>query len=198
MTKIFLDGGTHLGQGLRRLAGISGVDATWHVHTWEANPYTHAEFKKTLPHPIYNIQSYNTALSDHNGHVTLNIETACLKHQNYESPMGQGTSILDMSVWGGVKSIGRFDTTIEVECIDFSAWIKQHYWDTDYIVLKLDIEGAEYQVLQHMFDTGVLSWINQLYVEWHAHMTGNAALLQHEEFLRSAIVDLKIPLVNWH
>lgn len=199
MTKVFLDGGTHLGQGLRKLAGVNQVDATWHVHTWEANPYTHAEFEKTLPHPIYNIQSYNQALSDHDGEIVLNIETARLKHHTQESPMGQGTSILDMAVWGDVvSSIGRFDTTVTVNCIDFAAWIKQHYCAEDYIVLKLDIEGAEYQVLQHMLDSGVLSWIDQLYVEWHAHMTGNPTLLQQEEFLRGAIADLKISMVDWH
>jgi hypothetical protein len=37
----------------------------------------------------------------------------------------------------------------------------------DYIVLKVDIEGAEYEVLEKMFEDGSIEYIDELYIEWH-------------------------------
>ena len=37
----------------------------------------------------------------------------------------------------------------------------------DYLILKLDIEGAEYDVLERLTDANLLGWLNELYVEYH-------------------------------
>lgn len=42
--------------------------------------------------------------------------------------------------------------------------------DSDsYIIVKLDIEGAEYEVVQDLIQTGAIECIKELYVEWHDH-----------------------------
>ena len=56
---------------------------------------------------------------------------------------------------------------IEVECIDFSKWIKDNikpYWK---LTVKLDIEGAEYDVLWKLIKDGTIKYIKELYVEFH-------------------------------
>ena len=58
---------------------------------------------------------------------------------------------------------------IEVECIDFSKWIKDNikpYWK---LTVKLDIEGAEYDVLWKLIKDGTIKYIKELYVEFHAN-----------------------------
>ncbi len=55
----------------------------------------------------------------------------------------------------------------ELPCIDISRFIKENFTPADYLVLKLDIEGAEYDVLERLQQTQLLSWFNELYVEYH-------------------------------
>jgi len=54
-----------------------------------------------------------------------------------------------------------------VECIDFSRYIAANFSTQDEIILKLDIEGAEYQVLSKMIADNTISFINELYIEFH-------------------------------
>lgn len=68
------------------------------------------------------------------------------------------------------KTTGNLDYTkpISVKAIDFSAWIKRTFDDQkDFIILKMDIEGAEYDVLEKMLTDDTLKYINILFIEWH-------------------------------
>ena len=55
-----------------------------------------------------------------------------------------------------------------VNCINFSNFLKT-FNDDDYIILKLDVEGAEYDILEHLISEGTIGKINELYVEFHDH-----------------------------
>lgn len=57
---------------------------------------------------------------------------------------------------------------ISVRSIDFSRFVIDTFAQTDYIVLKINIEGAEYSLLQKMMDDKSIDYINELYCEWHA------------------------------
>lgn len=196
MRKFLLDGGTHLGQGLKQIMKKHAVDSTWQVHTWEANTHTWNRYRGRNP-PEF-IHSHNQALSDHEGMIMLNVETALTKHEQGMVPIGQGSSILDLEDWKAGPHIGVFQEQLQITCIDFAQWIKDHCDQQDYIVCKLDIEGAEYQVLSRMLDLGVMSWIDCLYVEWHAQMINNTELLEQEVDLKKAINCLGVKLVEWY
>lgn len=56
---------------------------------------------------------------------------------------------------------------ISVECIDIDEWIKSQFDPQDFIILKLDVEGAEYQILPHMIQNGSIKYINKILIEWH-------------------------------
>ena len=55
----------------------------------------------------------------------------------------------------------------EVECIDFSYWLKNNFNNNDHIIVKMDIEGAEYDIIEKMLNDNTFEYINQLYIEWH-------------------------------
>lgn len=59
--------------------------------------------------------------------------------------------------------------SFQVPTVDFSAWLKQNVTPDDYVILKLDIEGAEYKVLRKMFDEGTIDLVDKLYIEFHDH-----------------------------
>lgn len=54
----------------------------------------------------------------------------------------------------------------EVECIDLSSWIFENVSKDNYNVLKIDIEGAEYEVIDHLLNTGAHKHIDEWLVEF--------------------------------
>jgi len=62
---------------------------------------------------------------------------------------------------------------VYIEAIKFSRWLLWEFkamvnWcPDDIIILKMDIEGAEYEVLNNLIDGHAIDYINELYIEWH-------------------------------
>jgi len=61
----------------------------------------------------------------------------------------------------------KWHENIEVESLDLSQWILDNFDVDDFIVLKMDIEGAEYEVLPKMVKDGSIAYINHAFIEWH-------------------------------
>jgi hypothetical protein len=58
-------------------------------------------------------------------------------------------------------------TKVPVESFDFSKWVGQQFSLEDYVILSLDVEGAEFPVLTKMLQDGTLNRLDRLYVEFH-------------------------------
>lgn len=56
---------------------------------------------------------------------------------------------------------------MELPCIDLANFIRENFLPSDYLILKVDIEGAEYDVLDHLIQDNLLSWFNEMYIEYH-------------------------------
>lgn len=169
MANVFLDLGTHYGQGLREFRDRFKMDETWKIHTFEANPETFKIFTKDYLNQTPNVQAYNAAVSDHNGHITVNLETP-----PNEGDTGQGTSVISMDQWNpwgladGGPDVTHFKRQVDVPCFDFSSFIRESFSKDDNIIVKMDIEGSEYDVLEKMVADGTIEYINHMSVEWHA------------------------------
>ena len=165
MKKFFLDCGTHLGQGLNEIAEIIKVDDTWEVHSWEANPFTFQSIKQdSYPN---NYHFYNAAVTVNDLPVSLNVESFG------ENDCGQGSSIIEKELWMNPMHKGTFNKTVEVSGIDFSAWVKNHCTAEDTVIVKLDIEGAEYNVLEKMILDNTIDLVDHFYIEWHSRFFPN-------------------------
>lgn len=44
--------------------------------------------------------------------------------------------------------------------------------DYQKIILKLDVEGAEYEILDKLIERGLMARVSRLYAEWHWHKIG--------------------------
>lgn len=75
-----------------------------------------------------------------------------------------------MDAMGRQIALADFDIVetvrMTVQCIDFSEWIQNNVKKENYNVLKIDIEGAEYQVIDHLLNTGAHEYIDEWYVEF--------------------------------
>lgn len=81
---------------------------------------------------------------------------------------------LDGSSIYGTKKTGRVrpDRYIEVPCVDFAQFLSARFTKEDYLVVKMNIEGAEYGIIEHLHDLGMTDWIDKWYVCWHWHKIG--------------------------
>lgn len=68
------------------------------------------------------------------------------------------------------KRTGKLDKKhpILVDCINFGRWLRNKFNKSDYIVVKMNIEGAEYPVLKQMIEDRSIEWIDVLYLSSHA------------------------------
>lgn len=68
-----------------------------------------------------------------------------------------------------------------IQSVDFSQWIISEFDKDDYIVCKMNIEGAEYDVLEKMLVDGSIQYINKLYVGWHNTKLKNFSEKRHNK-----------------
>tara|TARA_R110000824_G_scaffold172421_1_gene350241 strand:+ start:191 stop:871 length:681 start_codon:yes stop_codon:yes gene_type:complete len=55
---------------------------------------------------------------------------------------------------------------MNVQCIDLFDWIKRNVNKENYNILKIDIEGAEYEVIKHLLNHGAQEYIDEWLVEF--------------------------------
>jgi len=69
------------------------------------------------------------------------------------------------------KTTGHLDKNVFVmtSMLDFSDYLIKKFNKDDFIVLKSDIEGKEYDLFEHLLETGAIEYINKIYCEWHVH-----------------------------
>ena len=68
----------------------------------------------------------------------------------------------------------------------------------DYIILKIDIEGAEYELLNHMLSNNCLEYINDLFVEFHLGKITNITSNQHIDLVNKLhVVGFKYADIAW-
>ena len=89
------------------------------------------------------------------------------------------------------KNTGGIDPEryYQVETVDIGRFIQRHCKQTDYIILKLNAEGAEYSIIPHLKKLNLIPWINTWFVQWHWEKIG-LSLALHEKVVRM--------LPEWH
>lgn len=154
MKKVFLDCGAWNGQSVKVFRQIYDPGTEYFIHSFEA-------------HPVH-LNSF-PAFERHKLHSKAVWVEDCVKdfYLDY-SVKRAGSTLIE------TKTSGKLDKQrpLAVECIDLDLWIKNNFDRNDYIILKLDIEGAEYFVLPHMISNGSIEYIDQLFIEWHWRKVG--------------------------
>jgi len=174
--KVLLDCGTQHQQGLNAMIEKLGVDESWIVHSFEANPHTYkSQADKRIPWVNY----HNLAVSWQDQEVVVHCE------ELDDGFQGGGSSIMLPDNWRTEKRYGRklACDDAKVQGFDFSKWIKTMtttgQWGLPEIYIKMDIEGAEIFVLDKMLADGVIQatlgsgeqpppkLIKKLFIEFH-------------------------------
>jgi FkbM family methyltransferase len=78
--------------------------------------------------------------------------------------------LTQLSVGGSLtnkKGNLNIEHRIKVDVVDFAKFIKDNFKKEDYIILKVDIEGYEYDLFDHLIRKGAIDYIDKIYCEWH-------------------------------
>lgn len=161
MKKIFIDGGAHKGEAIEVLLDKRPDLAGSDIHFYEPNPdliellNDIAEKDKN-----YNIFVHHSALWVHNNGVPF-IES--IGRWNTLA----STVVPSMNEIWGLK-LDRENAKL-VPSRSLSEVINNDINSDDYLVVKLDVEGSEYEIIEDLFKTNAINTINELYIEWHDH-----------------------------
>ena len=185
MRKIFLDCGANRGQSIVGAKKQFGSDIE--IHSFEAVPILYNKLVDKWNND-YKVHLYNNAVWNKEDIVKIYISTEWS----------------DSSTLYLEKSDRKIDQNLyaEVKSIDLSEFIKNNFTLEDYIILKLDIEGAEYDVLYHLIQTNILKYINELWGEWHLDKFPREYIIEHlgykQDIIFEKLEELKLPFKKWH
>jgi hypothetical protein len=76
-------------------------------------------------------------------------------------------------------------------CFDLARWLLE--LPKAEIVMKLDVEGAEYVLLPHLIETGAIRRVNRLLVEWHVGRYANGLQSDRRAIMRG----IDCPVEEW-
>ena len=154
MQKVFLDCGTNDFLGLKKMIVKGAVGLGWKMHTFEPNPQARSDLEEkatALRRKGFDLAFHAVVVGDVDGHTTFKFNS-------------------EDDEWGTTcdwHTSHHFQNEVEVPQIDFAAFIRTNCSQDDRIFCKMDIEGAEFLVLDHLLKTGVFNWLDELFIEWH-------------------------------
>ncbi len=154
--KVFIDCGANNGCSIRKFFKVIPDAKEWTIFSFECNP---ALFKF---YPVAQETLVKKAIWIYDGSITF-----------YQSSPGASTLLYEKTQ-NKVKYPKHQWNPIEVECIDLNKWMFNNIDESDYVILKMDIEGAEYEVLNHMSENHSLDLVNQFWGEIHGWKVGKS------------------------
>lgn len=196
--KFFVDLGFNKGTVSAHMAQNLGDD--FNIIGFEVNELLFKHRAEALMARYPNVDLHFKAASDHNGTVGFYEEGP------RKGPfVAEGTTIVD-----GLRTQNRSEKPQSIESFDFSEWLKDlheqqtiskfGYKISPYIAVKMDIEGAEYDVLEKVITDGHHPLISDLIVEFHANafdMDKREEMLEREDNIRRALNSKGIRVLEW-
>ncbi|KAJ8753946.1 hypothetical protein K2173_000200 [Erythroxylum novogranatense] len=73
---------------------------------------------------------------------------------------------------GRIQPVAKSDRTFEgemdeIDGFDFADWLKKTVTKRDFVVMKMDVEGTEFDLIPRLFETGAICFIDELFLECH-------------------------------
>jgi FkbM family methyltransferase len=183
--QVFLDFGANTGDSLRSftfgekanqgghaLLGRGGKDSgKWDIWGFEPNPAFNdklktlenelKEAKLSNGEPRYNVHIFRESVANVvGGKVDFYLDTVNPEHNFWGSSLKENHPDV-------IKSK---KAKIQVDSYDVAKLIMENYTKDDFIIIKMDVEGSEYDIVPYFMKVGVLEYIDEFACEWHKYM----------------------------
>lgn len=178
MKFIFVDLGAYNGDSIEYFMKLKNLPVSpkdFDIYAFEPNP-EYCKKVEALKDKYTNIKEVNNTCA----WVKEGKETFALDIT--DNPMGSTLMSSKTELWNNSPHI-------EVDTFDFTDWIKQ--FKSDYIIVKMDIEGAEFVILQKMVDMGIDIYMDELWVEMHPNKVEDYTITNAIDLKNSLRCDVK-------
>ena len=182
MRKIFLDCGGHRGTAV---VHFLKEYPDYEFYCFEPNLEMFAELTRSVATHGKTVFCFPGAVWTHDGFLDF-----FLGHE-------QGSTALPgkVEVIPGLQQVD-YGAAVRVPCIDLSAWILRNIRPGDELVVKMDIEGGEYQVVPKLISDGSLHLIKRFYCEWHQDRFPDISREFHDSLISQ--VSRETTLESWY
>jgi len=149
--KIFLDIGSHLGESVRRFYRQRPDADEFEIYSFEPDPEIFGKMFNNIG-AIPNVTCINAALGSVQGKRKM--------HKGRAND-GEGSTLFDGKLTGGLQG------QIDIRAMDIKRFFES-LADFDYCIVKMNIEGGEYELLPYLVGSGLMGSIDELYVQMHS------------------------------
>lgn len=183
MKKVFIDAGAYNGDTLREFFGwrqLLGDPNEFEIYAFEPNPNMQKALED-IASQHKNIEYIPKAVWVADEPIQFAVDTT-------ETPLGSTVMPGKTNIW---DNFGH----VEVQGFDFSEWLKQFI--DDEVIIKMDIEGAEFPVLEKMIIDKTIFIPKKLMVEFHPNKVREYTTEYCNDFIKQ-IKDMGVGLEVWH
>lgn len=177
--KIFIDCGAHCGESILEAKRRFGNDIK--IYSFEANTNLAEALINHFKNDS-NVKVENKAVWTKDSFIEFYLSTS----------WSDGSSVYKEKNSGGVSE----NVLLKVPCIDLSSFINSFDKD-DYIILKLDVEGAEYEILSKMIDDETIKRVNELHGEFHPNKINKPEIKILDEKVSNYLKENNIKFNIW-
>lgn len=178
MNKILIDCGFNVGKYTRKILLTESFDK---IFAFEPNSTYLKKWQDIILKDLPPVTLFNAAIHTYDGTIDF-----------FDGRSSQNSSIFNDK--GHLKG-----TKKTVNCVDFDKWFRETVTPQDHVHLKIDVEGAEYLVVPKMIESGSISMVNTLVVEWHwRKRRGSPDKVVHDQIQKYLSEHPEITLLPWY
>jgi len=181
MRKIFIDAGGNNGCSVKKFRREHDQNNAYEIFSFEPNQKFFDCYSEFSNHTLI-----KSAVWTYDGNLNFYLSKA---------PDSAGSSLYPDKIDPIHKMSIIKDNQTRVDCIDLSQWIANNFDKNDEIILKMDIEGAEYEVIQKMINEKTINYINSIFIEWHWNKIPSISKQYHNSLISNIPNHIKIS--NW-
>lgn len=183
MRKIFIDCGAHCGCSVKKF--LNEVSDDFIIYSFEPDSSHFKYWPHLLNNKEYNIIKRAVWIDD--------------SHKLFNRVLSERHSIGSSLFTNKVDPL-RHKADIKqelVQCLDISNFILDNFTKDDFIHLKLDVECAEYEIINKMLKENTFEYINRFSWEGHNHNCNKLLDKNIDNEIECAIKNYNIEIIPW-
>ncbi|XP_063717457.1 uncharacterized protein LOC134844620 isoform X3 [Symsagittifera roscoffensis] len=158
--KFFIDCGANTGSTYKLFHEIYPNAQEYSMISFEIDPNLKPFYADFVNHTAM----VPLGVSDKNGSMEAHLEPPWSPERKKLASKWGGGSLF---AWEGKKEWRGLQRLVKVPTFDLSHFITKNFKVQDEVILKIDIEGAEYNVIKKLLDDGTFKLVDQFFLEFH-------------------------------
>jgi FkbM family methyltransferase len=174
--KVFIDCGVWTGDSIK---AFKEYDNSYEIYGFECEPRLNEVLKKLSKEHTFNFIN----------------KAVWVKDEQIKLFPGENDLTQSSSLYSEKKKYIDRKNPVKVDAIDFSSLIMKTFKKEDYIICKMNIEGAEYDILEKMVADKSIDYINKLFISWHWKKLKGFPKDRHDKI--KSQVEKRTKLLKW-